>query len=105
MLLPRRESQAIVLRHVRKLKSWIRGSDSAMDLEVADIPGSVLHELCLADCFGFRCGLRLAFFDDALASPDGQLWWIGSRREDEPLSAQMIETLEQRKTIIEKTAF
>ena len=102
MLLPRRESQAIVLRHARKLKGWTRGSHYAFDLEVADIPGSVLHELCLADCFGFRCGLRLAFFDDALASPNGQVWWIGSRREDEPLSAQMIEALNHRKTIIEK---
>ena len=104
MLLPRRESQAIVLRHVRKLRRWIKGSHSALDLEVADIPGSVLHELCLTDSFGFRCGLRLAFFDDALASPDGQVWWIGSRREDEPLTAQMIETLDQRKTMVEKTA-
>jgi hypothetical protein len=102
MLLPRHGSRAIVIRHARKLQTWRRGSRLALDLEVADIQGSVIHELCVGDCFGFPCGLRLAFFEDTLTPPDGQIWLIGSRRDDEPLSERMIETLNHRMEIIEE---
>jgi hypothetical protein len=46
--------------------------------------------------------LRLAFFEDSLVPPNGQLWIIGSRRDDEPLSQQMMESLIRRKEIIEE---
>jgi hypothetical protein len=102
MLLPRRDSRAVVVRHAMKLRSWRRGAICALDLDVAPIPQSEILELCVTDCFGFNCGLRLAFFEDILASPDGLVWIIGVRRFDEPLSEQMTETLSRRKRIIEE---
>lgn len=104
MLLPRRDSHEVVLRHAMKLRSWRRGGICALDLDVATIPQSEILELCVTDCFGFNCGLRLAFFEDILAPPDGQVWIIGIRRYDEPLSEQMTETLSRRKQIIEERA-
>ena len=101
MLLPRRASRAIVLRHVRKLQRWTRCSDYALDLAVAEVPQSAIRELCVEDCFGFSTGIRLAFFEDALTEPNGQLWVIGSRRADELLSKQMMDTLNHRKEMIE----
>ena len=102
MLVPHRASRAIVIRHAMKLQKWRKGNNFALDLEVADIPQSVIRELCVGDCFGFCCGIRLAFFEDTLTEPDGRLWVIGSRRADEPLSEQMMDTLNHRKEIIEQ---
>jgi hypothetical protein len=104
MLLPRQGSRVVVIRHARKLRKWITGSPLALDLQVAEIPESVIRELCVGDSFGFGCGLRLAFFDHTLIPPDGQIWVIGSRREDEPLSEQMMETFNHRMTIILETS-
>jgi hypothetical protein len=102
MLLPRRASRVIALRHAKKLERWQRGSGYALDLEVVGIPGSVIRELCIADCFGFHCGMRLAFFENTLAEPDGRLWVIGLRREDEMLSQQIMDMLNHRMEIIEE---
>lgn len=102
MLLPRRESRVVVLRHALKLQGWSRGGDHALDLEVSRIPGSVIRELLIEDCFGFRCGMRLAFFEDTLSEPNGWLWVIGSRRDDEPLTELMMEMLTHRMEIIEE---
>lgn len=90
------------MRHARKLQNWRAGDNRALDLEVAKIPQSAVYELCIGDHFGFRCGIRLAFVEDTLSGPDGCLWVIGSRRDDEPLSELMIDTLNQRREIIEE---
>jgi len=103
MLLPRAKSQAILLRHAGKLRNWRAGDDRALDLEVARLPQSTLYELCIGEFFGFHCGMRLVFFEDALSGPDGCLWVIGSRREDEPLSERMLDTFNHRREIIEET--
>lgn len=84
-----------------KLKEWIRGSEYALDLEVAAIPQTAIRELCIADGFGFDCGMRLAFFEDTMSEPDGQIWVVGSRRDDEPLSEHMLEMLNYRVELIE----
>ncbi len=104
MLLPRPVSQAILMRHAMKLQNWRTGDDRALDLEVVEIPQSAIRELCIGDFFGFCCGIRIAFFEDTLSGPDGCLWVIGSRRDDEPLSEQMMDTLNHRREIIEENA-
>lgn len=101
MLLPRRTSRAIVLRHARKLQRWTRGSDYTLDLTVDEIPQTAIRELCVEDCFGFSTGIRIAFFEDTLTEPNGQLWVIGSRRDDELLSKQLMDTLNHRMVMIE----
>lgn len=95
-------SQAILMRHARKLQNWRAGDDRALDLEVAKIPQSAIHELCIGDLLGFHCGIRLAFFEHTLSGPEGCLWVIGSRRDDEPLSELMIDTFNHRTEIIEE---
>ena len=104
MLLPRPVSRAIVIRHAIKLQNWRTGEGRALDLEVTEIPQSLIRELCIADCFGFSCGIQLAFFEDTISGPDGRLWVIGSRRVDEPLSRQMMDTFNHRMEIIEENS-
>lgn len=91
-----------MIRHAMKLKSWTKERRLALDLEVAEIPKSVIRELCVGDHFGFCCGVRLAFFETVLTTPDSEIWVIGSRREDESLSRLMMETLNHRMEIIER---
>jgi hypothetical protein len=102
MLLPRPASRTIVMRHAMKLQNWRKGDDRALDLEVTEVPQSVIRELCVGDRFGFSCGIRLAFFEDTLSGRDGRLWVIGLRRDDEPLSERMMDTFNHRREIIEE---
>ena len=97
MLIPRVASREIVMRHARKLEAWESDSEYAMDVEVILELISGIHEMCLTDCFGFPCGLRLAFFEDT--SIPREIWIIGFRRENEALSQQTIEIFTQRKEI------
>jgi hypothetical protein len=86
------------MRHALKLRSWRSENQFALDVTVAAIPNVGIHELCVSDRFGFHCGLRVAFFEDR----NGLLWIIGSRREDEPLTGQMLDALSGRKMIVER---
>ena len=100
-LLPRAESRAVVLRHLRKLESWESGAGLALDVEVAGVDSSEIKELCVADCFGFNHGIRVAFFEDVLSSPAGVIWIIGFRRDQEVLTDQKMRIYLARKSLIE----
>lgn len=98
-LLPRRDSRAVVLRHLRKLKLWKSGNTTVLDVEVTDFDDSEIKELCLTNSFGFYHGLRVAFFEDVLSSPAGVLWIVGFRRGDELLTAQKLRIYSARRSL------
>ncbi|MFN0056638.1 MAG: hypothetical protein ACKV0T_31205 [Planctomycetales bacterium] len=102
MFLPRRESRLIVLRHAGKLEHWRYGNSRALDVDVVPVADSGIHELCISDGFGLGCGVRLAFFEDTSAEPDGRVWGLGFRRDDEKLTAKLMDTLNQRLENIEE---
>ena len=100
-LLPRVESRAAVLRHMRKLEWWISGTALVLDIEIAGFDASDIKELCLTDCFGFDHGIRAAFFEDVRLSPTGPIWIIGFRRDDAVLTEPKIKVYRARKSLIE----
>lgn len=100
MLIPRRESRAEAERHVLKLQWWSHGHSHAIDLPVHSMPGTEFFEVCVTDSFGFGGGLRFILWEDVLYPPDGQIWIIGVRRDDELLSDRLIQILHQRKEMI-----
>lgn len=100
MLIPRRESRAEAERHVLKLQWWTRGSSPAIDLPVLAILGTDFFEACLTDEFALGVGLRFAFWEDVLCEPEGHVWIISVRRDNELLSAAMMQILHQRKELI-----
>lgn len=98
MLLPRADSRVELWRHARKLRVWREGSPMAMDMEVIAIPDIPILELCVSNCVGSRCGLRIAFFEDS----HGVIWILGCRREGEFLTEQALDTLLGRMTIVKQ---
>ena len=100
-LLPRADSRAVMLRHLRKLESWRSGTALALDVDVAGFDRSEIKELCVADCFGFNHGIRVAFFEDVLFSATGAIWIVGFRREGDTLTEQKMRIYSARKTLIE----
>ncbi len=100
-LLPRTESRLAVIRHAQKLKVWTRGSGQVLDLSVVPVAETGIFELCVTDCFGYACGLKLAFFEDVLFVPDGRIWIIGTRRDTEHLSDDFVKMLQVRKKLVD----
>ncbi|MEX0727919.1 MAG: hypothetical protein WD065_16705 [Planctomycetaceae bacterium] len=101
-LFPRRETRAVVIRHLMKLMLWESGTDCAFDLAVVSaVIESDIWELCIDDRFGFSCGIRFAFFEEWRNFIVRPIWIIGSRRDNQPLTDHAAEILMIRKQIIE----
>lgn len=90
----------VLIRYASKLEYWKLGDALVLDARVDAIHEQSIFELRVDDTFGFTGGLRIAFCEAGVLASDEKVFLIGIRREDEPLTHALIETLRFRRELV-----